>query len=152
MKCVALTHLFSKQASSTSTQAYSRGCNFTEESSTIKWLNQALTPFPISGSSSQGIILVNANLTGADLSHSDLSGSADLTNADLCFTNLYNALMQDANLTGANLWHSNVEDTNLTGADLTGANLSDVIWIRAICPDGTNSSDHDNTCEGHLSP
>jgi len=45
--------------------------------------------------------VARSNCTGADLSHSDLRGSADLTNADFRFTNLYNALMQDANLTGA---------------------------------------------------
>jgi len=77
----------------------------------------------------QGAVLTNANLHGASLMY------ADLSNADL-----RGAYMLSTDLTGA----------NLSGADLTGAVLDNVIWWNTYCPDGTNSSNNNNTCEGHL--
>jgi hypothetical protein len=70
--------------------------------------------------------LKDVTLTGADLR------GADLTEADL---------------SGADLTRA-----NLSGATLTGATLKDVTWSSTICPDGTNSDTHDNTCLGHLTP
>ncbi|MBI5665720.1 MAG: pentapeptide repeat-containing protein [Nitrospirae bacterium] len=48
--------------------------------------------------------------------------------------------MRSTDLTGA----------NLSGADLTGAVLDNVIWWNTYCPDGTNSSNNNNSCAGHL--
>ena len=65
-------------------------------------------------------------LAGADLSGSSLRG-ADLTGADL-------------------------SRAILRGADLQGAIVKDVKWDSTICPDGTNSDDAHDSCEGHLAP
>ncbi|EIV7778508.1 pentapeptide repeat-containing protein [Listeria monocytogenes] len=62
--------------------------------------------------------LSNAVLTGADLTHANLS-NADLTGADLRHANLSNAV-----LTGADLRHTNLSNADLTGADLRHANLT----------------------------
>jgi uncharacterized protein YjbI with pentapeptide repeats len=76
-----------------------------------------------------GAILVNANLFGTVFVNTDLS-NADLSGADMGFTDM----------TGA----------NLTGANLSGALIDSAIWWNTICPDGTNSNSHDNSCVGHL--
>ena len=46
---------------------------------------------------------------------------------------------------------SDLGETAKKPVQITGANLSDVIWINATCPDGTNSDTWGGTCEGHLS-
>ena len=74
--------------------------------------------------------------TGVNLSYCDLGG-ADLRNADLG---------------GAILFAANLRGANLRGANLRGANLTSVFWNNTICPDGTNSNDHFNTCVGNLIP
>ena len=80
-----------------------------------------------------------ANLSGADLTHVDLSyvvltdarlrgsnlNGADLSCVDLRGVNLSGAFLRGANLSGANLNHSNLSGANLSGADLTGVNLGD---------------------------
>ena len=43
-----------------------------------------------------------------------------------------------------------LSDADLSDADLRGADLSSVTWHNTICPDGSNSDTHDNTCNGHL--
>ncbi|EAC2858190.1 pentapeptide repeat-containing protein [Listeria monocytogenes] len=63
-----------------------------------------------------------ADLTGADLRHTNLS-NAVLTGADLTHANLSNA-----DLTGADLRHANLSNAVLTGADLTHAVLTWVNW------------------------
>lgn len=41
--------------------------------------------------------------------------------------------------------------SDLRGADFTGATgLERALWFDAICPDGTQSREHDDTCLGHL--
>jgi len=55
-----------------------------------------------------------------------------------------------ANLSGTNLGLADLANANLSLADLTNANLSRVSWAHTTCPDGTNSDDHGNTCDGHL--
>jgi uncharacterized protein YjbI with pentapeptide repeats len=63
--------------------------------------------------------------------------------------------LQDANLRGANLYGADLcgadpYGTNLIGVNLRGVNLFAVEWPNAICPDGTNSDNNGNTCEGLL--
>ncbi len=41
---------------------------------------------------------------------------------------------------------------DFTGIDLSGANVSGVDWTGAVCPDGTLSRNHGNSCLEHLSP
>ncbi|MGI9622816.1 MAG: pentapeptide repeat-containing protein [Acidimicrobiales bacterium] len=79
-----------------------------------------------------------------NLRDAQLSG-LDLSSAVLRFSDLAGAQMIGTNLTGAFL-----RGADLTGADLTGADLTDVGWKNTTCPDGTNSDDNGDTCEGHL--
>lgn len=58
--------------------------------------------------------------------------------------------LRGADLTNADLRGSDLSDADLTGATLTGAKLAGVVWSNTICPDGTNSDGHGNTCLGHL--
>lgn len=84
--------------------------------------------------------LRGANLSNANLCYSDLRG------ADLNFANLYHANLRGANLYGADLRGADLRDTNLCHSDLRGANLrnanlrgadgADLITARAsIIPD-----------------
>ena len=45
---------------------------------------------------------------------------------------------------------ANLTDAKLAGAELKGATVKDVVWSNTICPDGTNSDAHGDTCVGHL--
>ncbi|MEN1248773.1 pentapeptide repeat-containing protein [Listeria monocytogenes] len=66
-----------------------------------------------------------ADLTGADLRHTNLS-NAVLTGADLRHANLSNA-----DLTGADLRHANLTNADLSNADLSNANLTNAVltWV-----------------------
>jgi len=66
-----------------------------------------------------GANLTCANLSGANLSNTDLS-SANLTCANLSGANLWDTDLRGANLSGADLL-----DTDMSGAYLRGANLCD---------------------------
>ncbi len=96
-----------------------------------------------------GSSLAGCNLSGANLANANLAG-ANLTGANLNGANLSGANLAGANLTGANLNGANLSRATLTGAHLSGANLNGVTWLGTTCPDGTNSSNHSNTCLGHL--
>ena len=75
-----------------------------------------------------------ANLSDADLSYTNLRDAnlryadlryANLSDADLSDTNLSYANLRYANLRNANLRNANLSDTNLSYANLRYANLSD---------------------------
>ena len=65
----------------------------------------------------------------------------NLQDYDLSGLNLSGLNLENSNLTGADL-----SGADLTGTDLTGVNLNGVRWENKICPDGTNSDHHGNTC------
>jgi len=88
-----------------------------------------------------GADLQGAHLEYVDLQHADLRG-ANLTGAFLTGAQLDDAVLTDANLTRA----------DLTGATLERASLTGVTWLAAICPDGTSSASHGNTCANNLTP
>ena len=112
----------------------------------------------LSGTNLNKATLTNAVLTDANLSGSNLNSvaasGANLANANLRGANLNGASLQGANLSRANLSGANLTGANLTGANLTGvittgAALNKVIWSNTVCPDGTNSDSHGQTCIGH---
>ncbi len=71
------------------------------------------------------ISLDRADLTKANLSYVDLSGSylsgVNLMNADLYKANLSNADLSDSVLKGADLWEADLSNADLRNADLTDA-------------------------------
>jgi uncharacterized protein YjbI with pentapeptide repeats len=75
-----------------------------------------------------GANLIGANLSGANLRDADLSGAilsgANLRDAILSGANLRDAKLSGVNLIGANLIGANLRDADLSGAILSGVNLS----------------------------
>ena len=122
--------------------------------------NKAINNSNLAGAQLMYAQLAYANLASSQLQGADLSGS-DARGADMSYTNLSGATLRwstvmwsnfsFANLTGANLSGAflagaNFHGANLSGADLTGADLTGVNWQDTICPDGTNSNTHNQTC------
>ena len=66
---------------------------------------------------------VRANLSGANLFHTVLSG-ANLSGADLSHAYLFGADLSDADLSRAYLFRAYLYGADLSGANLSGANLS----------------------------
>jgi uncharacterized protein YjbI with pentapeptide repeats len=87
--------------------------------------------------SGQGSNFTDTDFTEANLSSTSF-GSDSVSNA--------------ANFTRANLTNVNFTDTGLKDVIMTDATITDVIWNHTTCPDGTNSDNNGNTCEGHLTP
>jgi Pentapeptide repeats (8 copies)/Collagen triple helix repeat (20 copies) len=97
-----------------------------------------------------GASLSGATLTGANMFDSDLT-SADLTNAALGGADLSNATLTRATLTNADLTSANLSGASLAGAVFSAAAppiLDGVVWSNTLCPDGSNSDTHGNTCVG----
>ncbi|MGD9704813.1 MAG: pentapeptide repeat-containing protein [Acidimicrobiia bacterium] len=99
----------------------------------------------------QHISLPYVGLRGADVSGADLTG-ANLSFTDLQGTSLSGATLEGADLTGANLARADLTWADLSLANLTDANITGVDWADARCPDGSDASTHDQTCDGHLVP
>ncbi len=122
--------------------------------------NKAINNSNLAGAQLMYAQLAYANLASSQLQGADLSGS-DARGADMSYTNLSGATLRwstvmwsnfsfadltGANLSGAFLAGANFHGANLSGADLTGADLTGVNWQDTICPDGTNSNTHNQTC------
>ena len=81
-------------------------------------------------------VFYNVNFSGADFTQSDISsGSFDFV--DLTYSDGLAWVSDD----------SYFENSDLTGA--TNAIPYNSYWLNTICPDGSNSDDIGNTCEGH---
>jgi hypothetical protein len=117
-------------------------------------------PQGVSGESLGGFLpdLRGVNLQYAALKYHKFTGydfsGADMLNCQLNYSDVTNAKFIGTNLVDSDLTKVNFTNANLSGALFGGYSLgpgiSDVIWSNTICPDGTNSNDHDNTCVGHL--
>ena len=99
----------------------------------------------LASSQLQGADLSGSDARGADMSYTNLTG-ATLRWSTLMWSNFSFANLTGANLSGAFLAGANFHGANLSGADLTGADLTGVNWQDTICPDGTNSNTHNQTC------
>jgi hypothetical protein len=115
--------------------------------------------------------LSEAFLRDANLSNNDLFG-VDLSEARLENANFNSTSLEDADLTSAEMFQADLTDAGLNGAtiddafmkdvDFSGANLEsahgtpfsvvNAIWDATTCPDGSNSDDNGDTCEGHFQP
>jgi hypothetical protein len=108
-----------------------------------------------------GAYFFYANLTDISLDNAVLENAhlvnTDLSQASMTHTFLYQALLTNANLykadlSSANLLNADLTNANLFGVTTTGLNDAGVIYNNTICPDGTNSNSHSNTCSGHGMP
>jgi len=123
-------------------------------------------------------VILDSNLSGADLrmsflNNSNLSGT-DFSYAQLdyvtlgIFANLTNTSFRGVNLGNVQFdWHISLHGIDFTysnglaygadgatfvNSDLTGATYAvpyNAYWINTLCPDGSNSDNNGNTCEGH---
>ena len=90
-----------------------------------------LDKFLFNLNSNLSLDLQNIDLSGMDMSESNLYGS-NLTNADLSGTNFTNSILENCNLTNANLTNTDlngcvISNTTLTNVDLSMANLTDTV-------------------------
>lgn len=103
----------------------------------------------------KGAILYDARL----ISFKD----ADFTDAKLALGRLQGGTFVNVNFTNADLKRAWFEVATLDNINFTNANLkntrsfdttirSNITWSNTTCPDGTNSDNNGNTCEGHLTP
>lgn len=104
----------------------------------------------------------DTNMKGANLSDiKEIPGWGYSQNntflrADLTDANFSNSLLHEFNFTSANLQNANFSNATLRGVKFNGAtnmstaNFSGATWINVSCPDGSNSSSNNNTCEGHF--
>lgn len=102
-----------------------------------------LSGFDLSNCSFVHALLLYTNLTGANLTDSDLE-NANLTGTNLTGANLTNvsfcpAVLYDANLTNANLYEANLANAilisvNLTGADFTATDINHTRFVETdVC-------------------
>lgn len=109
-----------------------------------------LAPFAIKGC----VIVIDnqypqppfSNCSGLDMTAADFQGR-DLRGADFTGTTLIAATMRDADFRFADFTNA-----NLLGAHTLGGIFGNATWDNTICPDGSNSDDHNNTCEGFMFP
>lgn len=94
------------------------------------------------------------------ISHSSMSRSvwrnARLEKVYTTGTSFDGAIFDGARLDGV-FFTGSLIGASFKGADLSGSNLQIAMlgnndWQDAVCPDGTNAADHNQTCEGHLKP
>lgn len=97
--------------------------------------HQATLDIPAGGA------VVAANLEGMDLSNRNLDS-----------VSFSGCIARGADFSGSNLDEVLFSRTDLTGAQLDADRLDQAIWLNTICPDGTGSWEHNNTCIGHLEP
>ncbi len=89
------------------------------------------------GSRLDGVLLVDADLSYADLQRTHLD-RADLRGARLTGVALQNAVLTDARLDGADLSFVNLTGATIAGARLDGAILDRAVWIDGrICASGS---------------
>jgi uncharacterized protein YjbI with pentapeptide repeats len=63
--------------------------------------------------------------------------------------NLTHALLSNATIASAGFNGANLTKASLLGATITTSGFDSAIFRKTICPDGTNSDDHGDTCAGH---
>ena len=91
-------------------------------------------------------------LMNAELSYLNLAG------VNLINTTLRNKNFEGSDLRNANFTKTKLIDVNFSHANLTGAEFKEiqesthVFWGTCICPDGTESKNHNYSCENHLNP
>ncbi len=99
----------------------------------------------------RGANLIRAIFQGASMRGVSFEG-ARLSQANFQGAQVRASSFKEADLSGANLAGATLEEVDLTGATLREANLQDVRWVKVICPDGSASAKHQDSCAGHLEP
>ena len=102
---------------------------FLYESGLIKSDKERASVIELSGANLSGANLWYSDLTSASLYRVNLKGAdlsfAHLSGANLWFANLTSANLWNTDLSGANLWFADLTSADLNGANLNGANLTE---------------------------
>jgi uncharacterized protein YjbI with pentapeptide repeats len=113
-----------------------------------------------------GLSFTDTQMDASSLENVDFS-DADLNSSDMSYSTFHTtaSTFENANLYAVHMDHVafdvfvdldgvNLEYATLLGATNMGTNTSrtGITWGTTICPDGTNSDNNSNTCEGHLTP
>jgi hypothetical protein len=93
-----------------------------------------------------GVDMHGGVFAGATMSYSDFHG-ANLSGSTFDIGSYDHVNMQSVNSS-----NTDIHSDTFVGTDLSTANLTGVTWDGVQCPDGTYSSDHADTCLGHLVP
>jgi len=104
----------------------------------------------LSGKDLRSVILTGAQIDDSNMANTDLDHN-DLTNTNMFRANFSGADFSDAELEDAVMDGGNFTNTNLAGAT-NATHVEASTWGNTICPDGTNSDNNSDTCEGHLTP
>lgn len=101
-------------------------------------------------------LLLTGDISGTNFSYAHLSGTVN--NADASETNFSNAVLGSMIFSESDLTNADFTNASISGVDFTGvtnmdtATFTGATWTNTICPDGTNSVDHSDTCVGNLTP
>jgi uncharacterized protein YjbI with pentapeptide repeats len=94
--------------------------------------------------------LVARTTAGTNLSGAPISSESQ---RELLYeTDFRGATLSGANLSYSYLIYADFTNANLDGAVLDNATDLDAIWSNTICPDGSNSDSHGDTCSGYGAP
>ena len=127
-------------------------------------LNATLDTSDFSRSNFQGAVLYPARLefsTFTDANFTNALIDSGVVRTEFARANFTNATFDNVSMEGnfadaifesASLIGSSIERANMQGAVGIPALISATTWLDTTCPDGTNSDDNGNTCEGHFLP
>lgn len=116
-----------------------------------QFLSVDLNDASVSGSDLTDAIFTGSDLTNLDASVMSAPGAVfvntTLAGADLSVAYLANAAVLGGSMAGADLDDAHLVRSTVLPADFTGVSLVGTAWgDETICPDGTTSGDHGDTC------
>ncbi len=106
----------------------------------------------------EGGNLERVNLDGANIYSGIFFGGtsfieSSFNNATINGLHFDGVAMRRTSMTNVRFQAVSANDANFCGANLTGSSFVEPrAWVETNCPNGTNSSNANNSCEGHLSP
>ena len=102
---------------------------------------------------------VDSDLSGANFSGYHFAGTnpffiiGNLTGANLSNTQLRKVYFSDISvMAGTNFTNAHFDGAILANVNMTQATITGATWTNTTCPDATNSNNNGNTCVGHLVP
>ncbi len=95
-----------------------------------------------------------ANFTNATISSGDAMNRVFLTDANFSGANFTSTqfvpYVTSGKINGGNFSNAQFVNANMAGVNFVDATFTNATWNNTICPDGTNSNNNGNTCNGHF--
>lgn len=117
----------------------------------------------LSGSTFKPFRAVGANFSGADFTNAKIQGASSFYSVDLTDANFQQAIFMGTSFEpasscspdctyfkGGDFTNAHFTNATLAGMHFVNANFTGATWSNTVCPDGTNSDNNGNTCDGHL--